>query len=455
MKRRDFLTTSALISVALGATSCSDDGPDPVDAPSPEGFPSHFATGRVWPPSTSILDSRITAVKDRYLTGMASVPKAQQVFLGGWAPVLVDLTGPTTWVVVVDDKGAWRTRRVKLEPLETKDREPRSAHTGLVAGPAAIDDQHAYLVLGVRIFEEPRSERVMGVSLKEDVPCQVVLLKLRLTDGAVVASLTVSDSHPARAVEEHLHLSFSEDGTRLLLAGGTVPDRRDRGTDWVGMRITTADLTVEFDARTVFLNRQVVEVTPAGQGVIVLAEGQPTAELVLLSDGSSHQLDLAGGIVIGTWLWLLRGNRDDTHLVVADLVSGQQTEIPDSATASPTWPRIHSGATAVIDFKHEEHLMVWRPGEHTPAWSSTGRDRVPHGVAVLGDLMHIWYENGASHIQEIWRLGDAEPLARHVENAFLSSGVQAITPWGVTSEDSFVLATRWLDQSPTPTASPS
>lgn len=464
MRRRDLLTlTTAMAGAAIvGTTGCTPESPAPVDDPPPEGFPINFADSPAWSGSNApawslvLSETEFTAVKDRHLVAMTVVPEAERAFAYGLLPVVVDVTGPTTRALLLDDDGTWITKPVK--PKESGPRSTELSQTALTAmhqGPAVIDDTHAYVVAGVLSLETPGQFENTSSS---EAHCPVMLFKIRLDDGAVVASTTVSDDISFGDLPSAA-LSFSEDGTALLLVGGTPPANDDAdsnaGFGWMGLRLSTADLSVEFDARALYVGQEVTSVSPAGQAVLV---SLPTAfstqnELVRLTDGVRMRTASRQALAIGDWVhWSEQKDSSSEELVAVNTRTGQRVTVApevgdpkDLLDAFTSWPRIFCG-TPVATHWSEKDLTVWRPGAPEPSVHLTEKEAVRAGVAVLKDVIYTWHGDDTATTLTLRRLDSGEVLAEHsVPPRVLGSGTGAVTPWGCISGSKFFRATKWLD----------
>ncbi|WP_125229013.1 hypothetical protein [Arachnia propionica] len=431
MRRRDLFTLTATIAggTVLGATGCTPHH----DAASAEPAPVGFTHSPAWPANRA--RTEITAVRDRHLVGWAHVSEAERLFRLGWVPIIVNVTGVTTRALLIDDDGTWTTRRVTVKD------EPGSgnAPTTLVPGPAAIDDTHAYIVVGV-LFD--------GSTGTHNSAAPVVLLKVRLSDGSVVATTTISDRTRLRALERAA-LSFTEDGNSLLLA---CADPVGQDDSWIGLRLSTTDLGVEFDARTLLSGREPHSVSCAGQGVLVTFDFPESTELIALADGHRQTTQHDNGMVLDGWTYRFESRGAHAQTLIANHAGLRRRVEMAGARELPPQPRFFSGNRIIIDFSEGQHLQVWRPGATEPSVDLIAREQsFPAGVAVFNDILYTWRDDGRHTHLKLQQLDSGEVLAeRTLPHGLLGSGVGAVTRWGIVSNmantDSprFVRATEWL-----------
>ncbi|RRD03362.1 hypothetical protein EII34_14305 [Arachnia propionica] len=476
LRRRDLLlaTTAFLGCSALGLTGCSATPPPPTPSPSPAPAPGQipvdFADRPAWPEVRTM--AVITAVKDQYLTGMTLVWEGQGVFSGGWVPVLVDVTGPTTWALLIDETGAWTTWQVELKGYDDKKPEdPGTALTGLVEGPVVFDDDHVYLCVGVVAWESPETMVRNANSYSPSELCHVVVVKIRLSDKVVVASQTVSERYSVPAMADQLRLSFSRDRSSLLISGGHGINLPSSDADWIGMRLSTSDLGVEFDAHTHYGTRTFDDVDAVGQGVVVASPLTPQREVISLETGKRYPHDgrttplpddPAGALVVGDWVYLEQTHRErtatTTRKYVVNMTSGEESDLPDPELDLPQWATVFSDQPLLLDFSMRTHLAVWAPGDTEPrfTWQSS-QGQPPWAAATFGDFLYALVENDGSVVLQVMPIGQTQPIAEIAGPPYARHDVEAVSTWGLVTKEEFFPATRWLDQSPspTPTASPS
>ena len=134
MRRRTFLSAAvagAAVAALPSLTACvprkrrKAEPPAPIPPPSPDAIPSAFADKPTWP--GTYLVTSLNAARDRYLCGAAALSEASETFTGGWCPVVVDVSGPTTRAVPLDPHtphAASTTKEVGLKDPETPGTPP-------------------------------------------------------------------------------------------------------------------------------------------------------------------------------------------------------------------------------------------------------------------------------------------------------------------------------------------
>ncbi|SHE25653.1 hypothetical protein [Actinomyces glycerinitolerans] len=478
MRRRTVLTAAALGAVGslIGLPACSvfnspsaAPTPSPAMPPGPDAVPDALSDQHLWPGGSHVR-STVTAVREHFLTGAVQATEAT-AYVQGMCPVVVDLNGPTTWGVLLDDDGRWTTRQVvpdsKAGPGE-RDPDDNQPTTMLVAGPAVIDDTHAYTVVaalaGVPYNQEYYSQ--------PDDACPVSLLKVDLADGSLDAVTTVSESWPASAIR-HLCLSFTQDRAGLLLTGAPDTDEgsfRKETYAHIGLRLSTEDLSVELDSHDLLRGRGYDMVSPCGQAVVGKTEFGREWLLVCLEDGTliRPSEDAYPHLVRDGWFYY----QQERSLRAQELGSKEAITVTDmdiQTSNGSYWPEIYSDQPEIIQIGRSsasgiEALRVLRPGQTTPIVSWNGEDKVPDGACVCGDVLYAWYQEDASgHLRvEMISLsegeeGDALGTCETGEMTVTVDDSPVVTAWGVAVGDRFYAATQWLDgvpQQPTGTASP-
>ena len=280
------------------------------------------------------------------------------------------------------------------------------------------------------------------------------MFKIRLSDGAIAASTTVSDQLPAESIED-MHLSFSTDAASLLLAASTS------GTDHVGLRLSAEDLSIQLDVRSVLEGKR-AHSTSCGQAVGVTYANTPGHLIVFLADGSQEPADDIGTIMVRDgWYYYKKQDETSSRGYARDLGSGQTVEL------SPGWEKdITLGSWPSIASDQQEIIALDRTGSHTgtltvrnpgaPSIIALGQNRV-EGAGILGDVLYTSYDPDGSDSTStdhlvLTSVSTGETIAERDEEMGLS-GRAVVTPWGLADYDSFYAATEWLDSVPTPASS--
>ena len=128
-------------------------------------------------------------------------------------------------------------------------------------------------------------------SVDDTATCPVVMLKIRLSDGSVVASTTVSDRFLAKGVSD-MNLSFSTDRAALLLAGGNgdpqLSATQKGRSDYVALRLSAEDLSIQFDAHSILNSKRATVVTSYGQAVGSKYATSPSEMIIFLADANTN-----------------------------------------------------------------------------------------------------------------------------------------------------------------------
>ena len=288
MRRRTLLTAAAVgaaMTALPGLAACwpgrstRSRRPAPTPPPTPDAAPSAFTQQPVWPDVAA--NMTLTAARDRYLCGGATVKEARKTFAGGWCPVIIDVSALTTRAVLPDPDGTWTTAEAELVSRYAIGKDPKSALTTIVIGPALLDEEHAYLVVGTIALSEPDPEsNVDPHDFQSGETCSVSALKVRLSDGAIAASVPLNERFFAKNVTR-MSLSFSTDRTALLLAGSNSTNDDNVDADFVALRLSAEDLSVQFDAHSILEGKRTRSVLTYGQAIS--ASGRTT---IFLADGA-------------------------------------------------------------------------------------------------------------------------------------------------------------------------
>ena len=505
MRRRTFLSAAvagAAVAALPSLTACvprkrrKAEPPAPIPPPSPDAIPSAFADKPTWP--GTYLVTSLNAARDRYLCGAAALSEASETFTGGWCPIIVDVSGPTTRAVLLDPEnpdGAWTTKEVEpRDPDDQDDNAPKTARITITDGPALLDAGHAYLTLGTSTPSAPSptsptqsagttaDDETYNDTLLDERTCSVLMLKVRLSDGAVVASSILSEQFYAQLVP-FMHLSFSADRTALILAGSNMTLQGHADADYIGLRLSADDLSPLFDAHSILGNQYGTAITSYGQAISLGEETVPTREIVFLADGAHEPIgDNIPIMVRDGWYYYTDSAESAAPCYARNLenrASGQTVELDsgwEKDIALGSWPRITSDQQEIItlgrNYGNEDTAAVRLPGAPSPAiafaWASDGRVD-PEGMGVFGDVLYVTYPGNSAtpgdDRLELIAVNTGETIARTYKAVVRSgsSGIDVVTPWGLATDNAFFPATEWLDsaaasaspESTAPAATPS
>ncbi|MDO5083638.1 MAG: hypothetical protein Q4D89_09565 [Arachnia propionica] len=404
-------------SIPPGPTLPADAPPLSFAPPGPDAVPRSFLATPQWPDIP--ISTRITALHRHHLC--AAVPRAEAHSY----PVVVDVTGPTTRVVLTDGNDTFTTRDVDLDLLAEHldpDEEHPDLGQPLAMGPAVMDDDHAWLVVA-------RSTGTLAV---------VHLLKIRLSDGNVDASALLSERFDTSRLGM-MSLSFSADATSLLVAGDG--DSR-RSADFIGVRLDAADLSVQFDAH---------DLIPATAQVSVAGEALRTTttthdkDLVLLADGRVLTVPhFGGGVVVGQWCYDTAASE---QVMLRDLTTGAETPVPDLRRNDlrhfrrPRFLAVWS-TSEHLTISHlgekPEQFSVWLPGEGSPVlqWKQDEHP-VPFESSVFGATLY----SRSSDFLEVRSVDSGEILSSF---PWQSRSDFAVSAWGAADAYHFFPANEWF-----------
>lgn len=455
MRRHTFLTvTGACLTTtllpALGA--CSESWRSVKRPPSDDALPSAFSERPVWP-DLDAARTELKATRGRYLCGGATADKAQKIFTDGWCPVIVDVSTLTTRAVLQDDNGDWRTEETEL--IRDTRKERNTALTTSVLGPALLDENHAYLVVGTINLSSPAqpgssSSSEMERSTQID---SVVMLKVGLGDGAVPASAVVCRNVPLEDTWP-MNLSFSSDRSALLLAGQKTGDQGD----YIGLRLSADDLSTQFDAHSILDGKEITKVFPGGQAVVTRHDPAPSREeIVFLADGAHEPLDENYPYLVRDgWYYYKYGEGGDSEALsrARNLSTGDVIELEDGwdlADSKHTWPDVTAGQQTILTVGWDSTaLSVRQPGAPAPALRWTEFERpAPKSASSLDDVIYTINDTNDPKAKFTYRLDiisatTGENLVQESQSTKMSS-IDAVTPWGAVTYGRFHSATAWLD----------
>ena len=459
MRRRTFLLATATAgAAAVGLPMLNVYSPFWLRRPTPTMVPSTFSDETAWPPGKT--EARITAARDRYLCGGTTVSQARNTFTNGWCPVIVDVSTLTTRAVLLDKNGTWTTKMVEPEDRDDRDDRkdgPTSALTTIVIGPALLDAEHAYLILGVLSLSSPIPNNTLTPDGEPDVPegatCTAVMLKIRLSDGTITASAPLSEYFLAEHVEK-MHLSFSEDAGSLLIAGSNEDYGGNHDTDYIGLRLSADDLSTQFDAHSI-LDSKHITVSSCGQAIEVIHEFTPGKGIVFLANGSQEPLsDNRALVVKDGWYYYLKPDSvlSTSRYWARNLASGDSLELTGeglSETALESiWPTIASENQELIiidrDSTRGTAITVHLPGIPTPivAWTRM-TDKELKGAAIRGDVLYTAYDSGDSDRTDrdhlvLTSVSTGETIAEKDQKTTVWSNLtNVVTAWGLATHDGF------------------
>lgn len=481
MRRRTLLATAAAIGALAGLEACSGTfgksapGPTPSIAPMPTpsrtprpspptdtAAPSYFSDQAMWPDTRAQTNATITALHGHHLCGMIAIPELQETVSEGQCPVVVDLKGPTTWALTPDSKGSWNARSVDLAASSTPEAEATAGPTttatpalpeiSVATGPAIVDDTHAYLVAGV--YYEGDSQP--GGSYGEPVTCAIDVVKVSVSDYAIVASVRLVEAYKFdRQLLDRVSLSFNADHSALLIAGSKDHDAADaRG---FGFRLSATDLSTQFDASTV-LTGSYQDMDEKGEALTAMDENSK-AVFVYLTNGTTETTEDEWRIerVQDDWIYYYTtratpgaGDSDSSHM--RNLTTGESIALSHQREHFRNMYTfdIYTGQHEVILYGTytKPAFSVRQPGATTPMLSWTSDERaVPRAACVFGDIAYTTtpdrpeYKGNAT--LQLTSLSSGQDIGQVPIDT--DNGPIAVSAWGLALQGAFYPANGWMD----------
>lgn len=467
MRRRTLLTAAAAgaaMTALPGLAACwpgrstRSRRPAPTPPPTPDAAPSAFAERPTWPDVAA--NMTLTAARDHYLCAGTTASEASKTFTGGWCPVIVDVSTLTTRTVLLDKNGTWTTAEAELVSRYAIGKDPKSALTTIVIGPALLDEEHAYLVVDTIALSEPDPEsNVDPHDFQSGETCSVSALKVRLSDGAIAASVPLNERFFAKNVTR-MSLSFSTDRTALLLAGSNSTNDDNVDADFVALRLSAEDLSVQFDAHSILEGKRTRSVLTYGQAIS--ASGRTT---IFLADGA--QKDTPGLPIMMKDDWFYYEEHSYSTGSPASPASpdrgyawnratDQTVELDENGADEVRlahWPAIASDQPEIISVQERDNdtdFTVRPPGAASPALRWTPAERpLPQGAGILGDIVYTTYypdesDDRTTQRLELTSVSTGETILETDQKTSIP-GMSVVTPWGLACRDGFYAATAWLD----------
>ena len=473
MRRRTFLTTlgtatgtGLCVGLAGGCSathpknaSSNSGSPDAAvpSPPTPTATPAAFGAEPLWPPPGAIDEGKanegndcwVYCARNQYLTGSIVTDHLPGIGLVDIAPVVVDLGGPTTYVIHFGDStDDFRTTAVTLEQTRgsmtpSADRT-RSEATALAIGPSVLDDEYAYFV----VCTAQQGGRVLS-----EAP--LTLLKVQLVNGEIVGKATLTDKfNPGRLKSSRDDTAYTElnyfventggrlhlssDGTSLMFTIGANP--------YLALRLSKDDLTVQFDAHSIF--EDTCENTLGAEAIY------NATQVVTLIDGTSHKIprEYTPGFVTGRWLYMGKYNDNSSRATaMRNLDTGEDIQITDHPELSGPY------STAIISdeycvTKQLDTIDVRRPGS-TTSTLTVQHNNINSGITHKNTLFFtVGYPRKEVHLMNL-DTGDTVKVLQLKKNQH--EHVSAVTPYGMSNGYVFYPATEWMTGSKSPSPSKS
>ena len=457
MRRRSFLLTAfgaaagaGLLPVSgcavLGGGAAGRRTPRPLTflhaslptPPHPSATPTAFGEEAVWPlrikePHHRPLpdNAAIETVHGTLLLGKVHNDSSDP--LSGDSPIIVDLTGPTTYAVV-PDSSEHGYRIEEMTPPYRENRLPPSPGTPItnqLAGASASDGEFAYVITGSEDMRAGQSPEGRG---------RLSLLKIRLSDRTIIASTILGENLALKAKEPTHRLESSivptSDGGSLLVTSSFPPR---------ALRLSTADLSVQLDLASITSQR--FSAVDGGEAVALNTDdGRTQTAVVTLADGVAHPLEetLVARFVHQGYLYATRraeGDQPFSELII-NLATGEQLgpeDLPgDDEKSEQATLSAHEG----FIIRETDYVQVRRNGSATAllTWKPSGQE-ASKGVAICGSVLYVALGGGRMRLVNL----DTGEVIQESKtgNQYDYGELVAVTPYGACYKNNFYPATAW------------
>ena len=457
MRRRSFLLTAfgaaagaGLLPVSgcavLGGGAAGRRTPRPLTflhaslptPPHPSATPTAFGEEAVWPlrikePHHRPLPDKaeIETVHGTLLLGMVHNDSSDT--LTGDSPIIVDLTGPTSYAIVPD--GSEHGYRIEeMTPPYRENRLPPSPGTLITeqfAGASACDGEFAYVITGSEDMRAGQSPEGHG---------RVSLLKIRLADRTITASTLLGENLDLSAKKATYDIPApsivpTSDGGSLLVTSSFPPR---------ALRLSTADLSVQLDLASVTSQR--FSAVAGGEAVALNSDdGRTQTAVVTLADGVAHPLEtMFARLVHQGYLYATRraeGDQPFSELII-NLATGEQLgpeDLPgDDEKSEQATLSAHEG----FIIRETDYVQVRRNGSATAllTWKPSGQE-ASKGVAICGSVLYVALGGGRMRLVNL----DTGEVIQESKtgNQYDYGELVAVTPYGACYKNNFYPATAW------------
>lgn len=403
--------------------------------PHPSATPTAFGEEAVWPlrieenhdqPWPS--NAEITTAHGTLLLGKVHNDSSDP--LSGDSPIIVDLTGPTTYAVVPDDS-EHGYRIEEMTPPYRDNRLPPSPGaliTEQFAGASACDDEFAYVITGSEDMRAGQSPEGRG---------RLSLLKIRLSDRTITASTILGENLDlSMEMAHHFSIVLPPDGGSLLVTS-SFPER--------ALRLSTADLSVQFDL--VSITSQRFSAVAGGEVVALNSDdGWTQTAVVTLADGLTHPLEetLVARFVHQGYLYATRraeGDQPFSELII-NLATGERLEPEDLPGNDEKSKQATLSAHEGFIIRETDYVQVRRNGSATAllTWKPSGQE-ASKGVAICGSVLYVALGGGRMRLVNL-DTGEVIQESR-TGNQYDYGELVAVTPYGACYKNNFYPATAW------------
>ena len=410
--------------------------------PQPTAVPTAFSKEAVWPmrieenhdqPWPS--NAEITTAHGTLLLGKVHNDSSDP--LTGDSPIIVDLTGPTTYAVVPDDsEHGYRIEEMTPPLVGSIPREnhvtpsPGATVTEQFTGAGTCDDESAYVITGTETLRAGRVPEDHG---------RVSLLKIRLSDRTIIASTILGENLALKAKEPTHRLESSivptSDGGSLLVTSSFPPR---------ALRLSTADLSVQLDLASITSQR--FSAVDGGEAVALNTDdGRTQTAVVTLADGVAHPLEtMFAQLVHQGYLYATRraeGDQPFSELII-NLATGERLEPEDLPGNDEKSKQATLSAHEGFIIRETDYVQVRRNGSATAllTWKPSGQE-ASKGVAICGSVLYVALGGGRMRLVNL----DTGEVIQESKtgNQYDYGELVAVTPYGACYKNNFYPATAW------------
>ena len=410
--------------------------------PQPTAVPTAFSKEAVWPmrieenhdhPWPS--NAEITTAHGTLLLGKVHNDSSDP--LSGDSPIIVDLTGPTSYAVVPDDsEHGYRIEEMTPPLVGSIPREnhvtpsPGATVTEQFTGAGTCDDEFAYVITGTETLRAGRVPEDHG---------RVSLLKIRLSDRTIIASTILGENLALKAKEPTHRLESSivptSDGGSLLVTSSFPPR---------ALRLSTADLSVQLDLASITSQR--FSAVDGGEAVALNTDdGRTQTAVVTLADGVAHPLEtMFAQLVHQGYLYATRraeGDQPFSELII-NLATGERLEPEDLPGNDEKSKQATLSAHEGFIIRETDYVQVRRNGSATAllTWKPSGQE-ASKGVAICGSVLYVALGGGRMRLVNL----DTGEVIQESKtgNQYDYGELVAMTPYGACYKNNFYPATAW------------
>ena len=356
--------------------------------------------------------------------------------LSGDSPIIVDLTGPTSYAVVPDDsEHGYRIEEMTPPLVGSIPREnhvtpsPGATVTEQFTGAGTCDDEFAYVITGTETLRAGRAPEDHG---------RVSLLKIRLSDRTIIASTILGENLALKAKEPTHRLESSivptSDGGSILVTSSFPPR---------ALRLSTADLSVQLDLASITSQR--FSAVDGGEAVALNTDdGRTQTAVVTLADGLTHPLEtMFAQLVHQGYLYATRRAERDQPFseLIIDLATGERLEPEDLPGKDEKSKQATLSAHEGFIIRETDYVQVRRNGSATAllTWKPSGQE-ASKGVAICGSVLYVALGGGRMRLVN---LDTGEVIQESKTGNQYDYGLVAVTPYGACYKNNFYPATAW------------